>query len=76
MRKFSFLTFLILISSIMLFSCSKSGDLTIGRAVKSYQSKDYETALKLFKEALDEDSNYSPELINNFIANIYLQQED
>ena len=60
----------------MLFSCSKPGDLTIGRAMKSYQSKDYETALKLFKEALDEDSNYSPELINNFIANIYLQQED
>ena len=60
----------------MLFSCSKPGDLTIGRAMKSYQSKDYETALKLFKEALNEDSNYSPELINNFIANIYLQQED
>ena len=68
--------FLILIACFMIFSCSKPGDLTIGRAMKSYQSKDYDNALSFFKEALDEESNYSPELIYNFIANIYLQMDD
>ncbi|WP_294429402.1 tetratricopeptide repeat protein [uncultured Treponema sp.] len=73
MRKFSLPA---LVFSLLFFSCSKPGDLKISRAMKSYQSKDYENALKLFEEALDEQSNYSPELINNFIANIYLQQDD
>lgn len=62
--------------SFFLFSCSKPGDLTISRAMKSYQSQDYDTALSLFKESLEEDSHYSPELIYNFIASIYLQQDD
>ena len=62
--------------SFLLFSCSKPGDLTVQRAMKSYQTKDYEESLKLFNEALNEESNYSPELIYNFIASIYLQMED
>lgn len=62
--------------SFLLFSCSKPGDLTVQRAMKSYQSKDYDEALKLFNDALNEESNYSPELIYNFIASIYLQTED
>lgn len=67
---------LTILLSVTMFSCSKPGDLTIGRAMKSYQSKNYEEALKLFKDALNEESNYSPELIYNFIASIYLQEED
>ena len=50
--------------------------MTIQRAIKSYQSKDYDGALKLFNEALNEDSNYSQELIYDFIASIYLQSDD
>lgn len=65
------------LSFLVLFvSCSKPGDLTIGRAMKSYQAQNYEEALKLFNTALEEESNYSPELIYNFIATIYLQQDD
>lgn len=59
-----------------LVSCSKPGDLTIGRAMKAYQNKNYEESLRLFNDALNEETNYSPELIYNFIATIYLQQED
>jgi len=44
--------------------------------MKAYQSKNYEEALKLFNSALNEDTNYSPELIYNFIGNLYLQQDD
>jgi len=75
MRKLSFFISLILLS-FSFFSCSKPGDLTIGRAMKAYQSKNYEEALKLFNEALNEDTNYSPELIYNFMGNLYLQQDD
>ena len=75
MRKF--LNFLLLFSlSLLFFSCSKPGDLTIGRAMKSYQLQDYDGALELFQTALKEESNYSPELIYNFISTIYLQQDD
>ena len=62
--------------AFLFFSCSKPGDLTIQRAMKFYQAQDYEESLKLFNTALQEESNYSPELIYNFIANVYLQQED
>lgn len=68
-----FSTFLLVLS---LVSCSKPGDLTIQRAIKSYQSGDYDSALALFRTALEEDSHYSPELVYNFIAGVYLQQDD
>ncbi len=65
------------VSFLFLFlSCSKPGDLTIGRAMKAYQSQNYEEALNLFNTALEEETNYSPELIYNFIATIYLQEDD
>lgn len=44
--------------------------------MKSYQNQNYDEALKLFKASLEEETNYSPELIYNFIATIYLQQDD
>jgi len=62
--------------SFLFFSCSKPGDLTIGRAMKAYQSQSYDEALNLFEQALAEETNYSPELIYNFISTIYLQQDD
>lgn len=74
MRRFS-IVFSIFFS-ITCLSCSKPGDLTIQRAMKFYQSQDYEESLRLFNTALEEESNYSPELIYNFIANVYLKQED
>lgn len=75
MRKI-FILFFISIISFLTLSCSKPGDLTIQRAMKAYQSNNYDEALKLFNTALEEETNYSPELIYNFIANLYLQQED
>ena len=62
--------------SVFFVSCSKPGDATIGRAMKFYQSQNYDESLSLFKQALEEDSNYSEELICNMIASIYLQQDD
>ena len=67
------LTFFVI---FMFFSCSKPGDLTISRAMKAYQNQNYEESLRLFNDALNEETNYSPELIYKFIATIYLQQED
>lgn len=61
---------------VLVLSCSKAGDLTIGRAMKAYQSQNYEEALSLFRQSLEEETNYSPDLIYNFIATIYLQQDD
>ena len=58
------------------FSCSKPGDLTVGRAMKAYQSQNYDESLKLFKDALSEESNYSKDLLCSFIINLYLQQDD
>lgn len=74
MRKFFFVFTVSVV--FLFFSCSKPGDLTIQRAMKFYQAQDYEESLKLFNAALQEESNYSPELIYNFIANVYLHQED
>ncbi|MBQ4379423.1 MAG: tetratricopeptide repeat protein [Treponema sp.] len=62
--------------SILFFSCSKPGDLTVGRAMKAYQAQNYEEALRLFNEALSEESNYSKDLLYNFITSLYLQQDD
>lgn len=75
MRKF-IKSFVLISISVLFFSCSKPGDLTIGRAMKSYQAQNFDEALRLFNTALEEESNYSPELIYNFIATIYLQQDD
>lgn len=74
MRKFFELILFVMILSLI--SCSKPGDLTIQRAMKSYKAEDYEGALVLFNEALSEDSNYSKEIIYGFMANIYLQIDD
>ena len=71
----SFVCFLLFVPFLFL-SCSKPGDLTISRAMKAYQSENYDEALRLFSSALEEPTNYSPELIYNFIATIYLQQDD
>ena len=67
---------ILFLTTFFLYSCSKPGDLTIGRAMRAYQTKNYEEALKFFKASLEEESNYSQELIYNFIASIYLQQDD
>ena len=74
--KKSFFIGIFYIFVLTFFSCSKPGDLTIQRAMKSYQAEDYEEALKLFNDALKEESNYSTELIYNFIANTYLHIND
>lgn len=67
---------LTLLFCFVFLSCSKPGDLTVGRAMKAYQSQNFEEALKLFQDALSEESNYSKDLLYNFIINLYLQQDD
>lgn len=62
--------------SLLLFSCSKPGDLTVQRAIKAYQDQNYDESLKLFLQADEEESNYSEELIFTFISNLYASQGD
>ena len=59
-----------------LTSCSKPGDATVSRAMAAYGAKDYEQALSLFKQALTEETRYSPELIYGFISNVYALNEE
>ncbi len=63
-----------IIFSAFFLSCAKQGDVTIRQAMEAYQRQDYEQSIKLFKQALDEDTNYSEETIHNFIANIYMAE--
>ena len=63
-----------IIFSAFILSCAKQGDVTIRQAMEAYQRQDYEQSIKLFKQALDEDTNYSEETIHNFIANIYMAE--
>lgn len=75
-RNFKIIVVLSVLSSFLLFSCSKPGDLTVQRAIKAYQNQNYDEALKLFLQADGEDSNYSEELIFTFISNLYGAQGD
>lgn len=74
-KKIAF-TFISILSSFLLFSCSKPGDLTVQRAIKAYQDQNYDESLKLFLQADEEESNYSEELIFTFISNLYGVQGD
>ncbi|MBQ0051860.1 MAG: tetratricopeptide repeat protein, partial [Treponema sp.] len=58
------------------FSCSKPGDLTVQQAMKAFQQQDYKKSLECFLQALEEESNYSDEIIYTFIANLYSAQDD
>ena len=55
-------------------SCTKAGDATVRQAMQAMGAGEYDTALQLFTQALDEDTNYSPELLQTFIANVYVNQ--
>ncbi len=55
-------------------SCAKAGDNTVRQAMQAYGSGQYETALQFFTQALDEDTNYSDEILYTFIANVYANQ--
>lgn len=56
--------------------CSKPGDATVSRAITAYSSGDYDQSLQLFKQALEEETRYSPELIYGFISNVYALNEE
>lgn len=74
--KSKFAAIFAVLSSFLLFSCSKPGDLTVQRAIKAYQNQNYDESLKLFLQADEEESNYSEELIFTFISNLYAAQGD
>ena len=59
-----------------LVSCAKPGDSTVHDAMSAARQRNYDSAVSLFKRALDEESNYSRETILNFIANIFMAQGD
>ena len=62
--------------SLTAISCSKQGDVTIRQAMEAYQRQSFEESKTLFKQALEEDTNYSNETIYNFIANICMAEGD
>ncbi len=66
--------FLIFLSIFVLATCSKPGDETVRRATEAMNRGDFELSEKLFLQAKDEESNYSPELIYSFLANISMAQ--
>lgn len=74
MKKLSVI-FLILFSTLF-YSCSKPGDLTVQQAIRAYQKQDFNESEKLFLKALEEESNYSREIVYNFLANLYASQGD
>jgi len=65
-----------LLSILALTGCSKPGDATVSKAMTAYSAKNYDQALELFKQALEEETRYSPELIYGFISNVYAMNED
>lgn len=72
-RLFLFLS-LIFSFGCILTSCAKAGDNTVRQAMQAYGSGQYETALHSFTQALNEDTNYSKEILYTFIANTYANQ--
>ena len=67
------LIFLVILC-VILSSCAKAGDNTVRQAIQAYGAGQYDTALHFFTQALDEDTNYSPEILYTFIANVYANQ--
>lgn len=62
---------------ILIFSgCSKPGDTAVRSAMKAFSAKSYDKALEFLNQALEEESNYSPELLFTFIANVYSALDD
>lgn len=57
-----------------LSSCAKAGDATVRQAIQALGAGQYDTALQFFTQALDEDTNYSDEILYTFIANVYVNQ--
>lgn len=57
-----------------MISCAKPGDNTVRQAMQALGTGEYDTALQFFTQALEEDTNYSPELLYTFIANVYVNQ--
>lgn len=59
-----------------LISCAKTGDITVQKAMNAYKKQNLEEALVFFKQAAEEESNYSKETLYTFISTIYTMQED
>ncbi len=76
MKTRNFLLVSICVFSFVFFSCSKPGDSKVSHAVSAYGEQNYDKALELFNEALNEETSYSDELIYNFIGNVYLAKDE
>lgn len=66
----------IFLFAFMFTGCSKPGDATVRKAMRAYSDKDLDTAITLFKQAENEESHYSKELLYTFMSTVYSQQED
>lgn len=74
MNRFLFL--LVFAFCTVFWGCTKPGDSTVSKAVTAFSSQNYDLALELFNQALNESTNYSDAIIYNFIANVYAAKED
>lgn len=76
MKHRNFLPVIICAFSFVFFSCSKPGDSKVSHAVAAYGEQNFDKALELFNEALNEETSYSDELIYNFIGNVYMAKDE
>ena len=74
MKRTIFLFGLIFCTVLGVTSCAKAGDNTVRQAMQAYSAGQYDTALQFFTQALEEDTNYSDEILYTFIANVYANQ--
>lgn len=74
MKKAIFICSVLLMSIFV--SCAKPGDATVKNAMDAYQKQNYEEALGYFRQALEEETNYSDEMLFTFISMIYMARED
>lgn len=59
-----------------LTSCAKPGDATVTKGMVAFKEQNLDAALVHFKQALNEETRYSPELLLTFISRIYTMQND
>ena len=71
-----FLSFFTIYLLFSLSSCLKPGDDEFHDAMKAYGKQRYQEALDLFQQAIDQDCNYSKEIIYSMMANVHLAQKN
>ena len=66
--------FFCVVCAVFFPSCTKPGDNTVRQAIQAYRAGQYDAAITFFTQALEEETNYSDELLYTFISNVYVNQ--